>query len=328
MKIINCTEEQATLLNYIYPEGRASSYLALVPRSEYFFWVRSFTHLLDDLAAYFPQLPMRSATKLPIVQCVAKLAGMTEDGFLIPKVFKFGNLPENTFKDFGLNIRALQLLDTVSGTLPYPILRCSVEFDNSSCLGLLAWDAAHPAPNPHHKNLAQYITCIAPSRMKDIKIHSTHLVYDGKEYSSFLPTYNYYENPQFRRLLTVLNEQKLLTIPLEFPLNNLNNLLGFTSPNWAEVKPLEFFLDESPEKLDQYVLLRTDNGMIVTWDEVMNTPKLRLEIEMENYWLWQESCKTNEVLESLNLYWVFGMDYPWLIDKRSNTVVPVFVVED
>jgi len=329
MKIINCTESQLALLTYLYPEQRVSTHLALVPSSEYFFWSRRFTHLLDALSAFVYPTSMKTATKLPIVQCVAKFIGVNAEGFLVPKVFKYGTLPEGTIKDFGLSSQLTPLLDSVASTLPYPaIMRFSNREFKNNCLGCLAWDATNMPANDADKNLNNFIPCVTSNRLKDVKFHNDKIVYDNKEYTSFLPTYNYYENAHFQKLLTAMNEQKLLTLPLNFPLNYLQNLVGFTNPAWAEVKPLEFFLEESPENLDHYVLIRTDDGKIVTWETVMANPKLRLEIEMENYWLWQEACKTNDSLESINLYWEFGMEYPWLIDKRNNTIIPVFVVED
>lgn len=328
MKIVNCTESQLELLRYLQP--RVSPYVALVPASEYFFWTRRFTHLLDALSSHLYPLSLKTATKLPIIQCVAKLIGVNSDGFLIPKVFKFGTLPEGTFKDFGLSSQLVPLLDTMAGTLPYPLMRFPNRDFKTNCLGLLAWDAIKTNLPLHEgdKYLSQFMPCITSSRLKDIKIQSDKIIYEGKEYSFLLPTYNYYENKQFQSILSLLNEQKLLVLPLNFPLDNLQNLIGFTNPSWAEVHPLEYFLEESPENLDHYVLIRTDDGKIVTWGEVMKTPKLRLEIEMENYWLWQEACTTNDALESINLYWEFGMDYPWIIDKRDNSIVPVFIVED
>lgn len=332
MKIVNSTEAQIELLRYLHPERRVSPYLALVPGSEYYFWARRFTHLLDSLSAWLYPINLKNATKLPIIQCVAKLIGVNTDGFLVPKVFKFGTLPEGTFKDFGLSSQVVPLLDSVAGTLPYATMPFPSHDFKTNCLGFLAWDSIHPAIYRGDKYLPHFITCTSTGRLKDVKIQnenwSPSITYEGKEYASFLPSYNYYENQQFQKLLATCNEQKLLVLPLNLPLDNLQKMVGFTNPSWAEVKSLEFFLEESPENLSQYVLIRTDDGKIVTWDEVMKTPKLRLEIEMEDYWLWQEACFTNEALESLNLYWEFGMDYPWIIDKRDNSLVPVFIVED
>ena len=327
MKLISCTSAQFEVLRYIHPEQRVSSHLALVPASEYFFWTRRFAHLLDALSAYIYPTSMRAA-KLPIIQCVAKFVGLSTEGFLIPRVFKFGTLPEGTCKDFGLSAQVVPLLDTVAGTLPYSIMKFPAkDFGRTGCLGFLGWDCLQP-PSPGEKYLANFIPCATSNRIKDIKIINEKIVYEGKEYTSFLPTNKYYVNNTLQQLLRDLNDQKLLALPLTFPLDNLQNLIGFTNSSWAEVKPLSFFLDEDPEKLDNYVLIRTDDGKIITWNDVVNTPKLRLEIEMSDYWLWQEACHTNEALESINLYWEFGMDYPWLIDKRDNTFVPVFIVED
>ena len=328
MKIVNCSKNQFEILKYIHPEHSVSSFMALIPASEYFFWNRRFTHLLDGLSAFLYPTNLKTATKLPIIQCVSKLIGINQDGFLIPKVFKFNTLPEGTFTDFGISSQVVPLLDTISNTLPYPIMRHLYKDFKTNCLGFLAFDSDHPSVSKSPLYLCHFMPCISSARLKDVKIQNDKIIYDHKEYSSFLPTYNYYENDLFQKLLQDLHDLKLLALPKNFQLNNLQTLIGFTDPSWSEVKPLEFFLDESPENLDKYVLIRTDDGKIITWNDVVQTPKLRLEIEMNDYWLWQEACHTNETLESLNLYWEFGMEYPWIIDKRDNTFVPAFIVED
>lgn len=327
MKIINGTKAQLNVLRNFYPDKqRISSYLALIPADEYYFWSRRFTLLLDALSAFIYPISLKQATKLPIIQCVAKLVGVNSDGFLIPKVFKFGSLPEGTFKNFGLSSQVAPLLDSIASSLEFPIMPFPRKVFNSTSLGFLAWDCSHLS-NLHGKNLTQFIPCANVSRLDEVQIiHDVDIRYENRTYTSLLPTYNYYENTKFQRLLTRFEELDLLTLPLKSPFSNLKKLIGFTDPSWAEVKPLEFFLDEDPDRLANYVLIRIDDGKIVTWNEVMNTPKLRLEIEMSDYWLWQEACVTDPSLENINLYWEFGMDYPWLIDKRDNTSIPVFIV--
>lgn len=325
MKIVNCSEEQLTLLKYLCPEKRVSPYLALVPASEYFFWSRRFTSLYDAVSSFI--YPLKITTKVPVVQCVSKFIGLSPDGFLLPKVFKFGTLSDGSLKDFGLSYQLLPLLETIASSFSYPLLK-QVRDLRVDYLGCLAWDVGQPPQSPYDRNLTQFMHCVPSNRVGDVWIKNDKVFYDNKEYPLFLPSYNYYENAKYQHLLATLQEQRLLALPLNFPLTNLPNLVGFTHPAWAEVKPLDFFLEEDPEKLDKYVLIRTDDGKIVTWNEVMTTPKLRLEIEMENYWLWQESCKTSEALEHINLYWEFGMDYPWLIDRRNNTIIPTLLVDD
>ena len=328
MKIVNCSKNQIEFFKYVYPEHRTSSFMALVPASEYVFWNRRFTHLLDGLSAFIYPTKIKMATKLPLIQCVAKLIGINQDGFLIPKVFKFGTLPEGTFKDFGLSHQVTSLLNIAASSLPYPIRRHPTRDFKNTCLGFYSFDITCPPVTANDKHLSQFMPCASFNKLKDIKIQSDKILYEGRDYSLFVPTYNYYQGVHFQKLVQELNDLKLLALPLGFQLNNLQKLIGFTDPSWSEVKPLEFFLDESPENLDHYVLIRTDDGKIITWNDVVQTPKLRLEIEMNDYWLWQEACHTNEMLESLNLYWEFGMEYPWIIDRRDNTIVPVFIVED
>lgn len=335
MKLVPSTEAQANVLRNFYPEGRLSPFIALIPGSEYFFWSRRFTHLYEDLSGFLYPLNLKMTQRLPIVQAVSKLIGINQDGFLIPKAFKFGVLPEGTFKDFGRSSQIIPLLDTLADTIPYTPVRFPPRDFRNNCLGFLAWDASQP-PLDGCANLRNFMPCITVNYLQETgsllqlvpTLQNDKIIFDGKEYKSFLPTFNYFEHPYFQQLITVLNEQKLLTIPLRFPLSELHKLIGFKNPSWAEVMPLEFFLEENPDLLANYVLIRTDDGKIVTWDEVMAAPKLRLEIEMENYWLWQEACKTTEALENINLYWEFGVEYPWLIDKRTNAIIPAFVVED
>jgi len=331
MRIINGTDAQVELLRNLHPEKRVSSYLALVPASEYYFWSRRFTSLLEAIRGFIYPTKISMASKIPIIQCVAKLIGLNSDGFLVPKVFKFGTLPEGTIKDFGLSHQMLPLLDSVASSLDYPTIPPQILCGWNSiqgCLGLMAWDCDNP-PIDNGKYLPQFLPCASVARIDDIQIvRNERVSYENREYTHLLPSFNYFPNTKFQRLLQELHDLKLLTLPLNVPFSNLRAMIGFTNPAWAEVKPLEYFLEEDPDKLHKYVLIRTDDGKIVTWSDVEANPKLRLEIEMDKYWLWQEACVTDPSLESINLYWEFGMNYPWLIDKRDNTFVPVFLVDD
>jgi hypothetical protein len=329
MKIISGTEDQIKTLRYLFPEHRISSYVALVPASEYYFWTRRFNNLLDSLSGHLYPLNLRLASKIPIIQCVAKFVGLNTDNYLIPKAFKFRTLPEGTLKGFGYSSKVVPLLDTLSDSLPYPIMKFPFKSEKTTCLGFMSWDSKQPPTKQGDRNLVSFVPCASPSSIGDIEIaEDRKLIYEGREYTHLLPTNNYYEHKKFQALLTRLHELKMLVLPLNSPFDNLKKLVGFTDPCWAEVKPLDFFLEEDPDNLDKYVLIRTDDGKIVTWGEVMQTPALRLELEMSEYWFWQEACNTDKALENLNLYWEFGLDYPWLIDKRDNSFVPVFIVEN
>jgi len=328
MKIINGTEAQLKTLGCLFPDHRISSYIALVPASEYYFWSRRFSSLLDTLSGHLYPMSLTVATKIPLIQCVAKFVGLNQENFLVPKVFKFRTLSEGTFKGFGYSSKIVPLLETIAGSLPYPIMKFPIKETRNTCLGFLAWDCDQPPSKPGDRNLINFVPCASPRSLKDIEIvEDRKIVYEGREYTHLLTTYNYYENKAYQQLLSRLHDLKMLALPLNSPLDNLQYLVGFTNPCWAEVKPLEFFLEESPEKLNNFVLIRSDDGKIVTWNEVMETPTLRLELEMADYWFWQETCVTDKALENLNLYWEFGLDYPWIIDKRDNSFVPVFLVE-
>lgn len=326
MKIINSNETQMEALKSLFPERSISSYISLIPANEYYFWVRRFTTLFASLSPYLYPVSLKLAGKLPILQCVSKLININPDGFLLPKVFKFGTLPNGTFKDFGFSYQAVQLLDTIAGSLaPYEIMKFPQKEFKTSCLGFLAWDTLNLAKR-NEQNLLNFMTCANSYRINEIKLLDK-IEFDGKNYTHFLPTSNSYENKQFKKMLLELNERRMLALPLSFPLNDLKTLIGFTDPIWAEVKPLDFFLEEDPNNLSKYVLIRTDDGKIVTWGEVMASPKLRLEIEMSDYWLWQEACKPNDdSLANINMYWEFGMEYPYLIDKRDDSFIPAFIV--
>lgn len=327
MKIVEVKPEQKELLDVIYPKNRLSSYLAYIPRDEYLFWMRCFSNLLDGLTDHLYYLPFitKHFTKVPVVQCVAKLVGLSESGYLIPKVFKFGALPEGTIKDFGFTSFITSMLDTLSGVIPHPILKLAAPH-RSTCLGILAWNETQ-LPHPNHRYLSQMMNCVAANRLSELKIHGDRVMYGNREYFSVIPTNNYFDSPLFQKVMEQLDESRLLTLQRNFPLHDLRTLIGFKNPHFAEVRPLDFFLDENPNLLDNYVLLRTDTGAVMTWDTVMDSPKLRLEMEMEHFWLWQDACHTHESLESINLYWEFGMDYPWLIDRRNNSIIPSIIVE-
>jgi hypothetical protein len=326
MKLINCNENQQKLLQDLHPEHARSQMIAIVPAGEYYFWLRSFTHLLDSLSGYFSSLKLSLITQLPVIQCVSKFVGINEEGYLCPKTYKFHALPDGNLRDFGYSQHMGDWVGSVVNNTQYPQLRISEKAtpDLNRILGFLAWDEQHP-PIRGAKHLMQFIKCA--NRIEDVKLVNDRLMYDGKYYDYFLPTYRYYPNPLFQKKLLELRKHRRLLIPAEYPLSNLKNFIGFQNPTWAEVKSLEFFLEEAPENLHQYVLIRVDDGKIITWDKAIADPKLRLEIEMSDYWLWQEACPTTESLQDINMYWEFGTDYPWLLDKRTGLNIPVYIVD-
>jgi len=324
MKLLNCTETQRNLLQALHPDHDRPHCIALVPAGEYFFWTRMFNNLLDTLSAHFSSLKISSITSLPVIQCVSKFVGQNSDGFLVPKTFKFNTLDEGNLRDFGFSTHMLPLLETLN--VPYPLMKLpeSRQHPSPYILGFLAWDDNTP-PRRGAQNLPRFVKCT--SNVQDIQIDGG-LYFEGKHYSHLLPTYKYYPDSRFQKLMRDLQDIRQLLIPINFPLSNLKMLEGFTNPGWAEVKSLEFFLDESPDNLQNYVLIRIDDGKIVTWEDAMKNPKLRLEMEMSDYWLWQEACPTTESLQHINMYWEFGTGIPWLFDKKAQTFIPVYVVED
>ena len=324
MKIIKCTEMQQNLLRKLHPYGDNLLYLALVPAGEYYFWARRFLNLLDSLSGHFHTLRLPSITRVPVVQCTSKFVSQSAEGYLIPKTFKFSTLSEGTQRDFGFARHMIPLMQTLD--FPYPCMNIpDPPAKTRDILGFLAWDEKHP-PLRGAETLPRYVKCTG--NISEVEIDSGCLVFQGKEYQHVLPTFRYWPDKNFQRKLLQLQEARKLLVPTDFPLSNLRNLTEFRNPCWAQVKPLEFFLEESPENLQDYVLIRIDDGKIVTWDEAMRDPKLKLEMEMSDYWLWQEACATTEHLQYINMYWEFGSNYPWLVDKRTNTVIPTYIVED
>lgn len=326
MKLISCTEEQQNLLQELHPEHDRPTHMALVPSGEYFFWARGFLNLLDSLSGHFHPLNLSTITQLPIIQCVSKFVGINDAGYLFPKTFKFNSLADGTIRDFGFSTQFKSLMGSLSMNLySYMTIPEKPKPALNKILGFLAWDEDH-IPKRGAKNLPHFIKCA--SNIDDVEFDRGRLCFEGKEYEHFLPTDRYYPNVKFQKKMMLLKDARILLIPASYPLSNLKKLIGFRNPSWAEVKPLEFFLDEAPENLQDYVLIRVDDGKIITWSEVMKDPKLRLEIEMSEYWLWQEACPTTESLQHINMYWEFGTDYPWLIDKRTGTFIPIYIVEE
>jgi hypothetical protein len=329
MKLISCTEKQQDLLQMLHPEHDRPTHMALVPTGEYYFWARRFLNMLDSLSGHFNFLNLSTITQLPIIQCVSKFVGVNKEGYLYPRTFKFNSLVDGNLRDFGVSSQMKPLMGSLSSFMkPYTPMTMLEKPKPAldKILGFLAWDENHP-PRRGAKNLPHFIKCA--SNIDDVILDEHgRLYFEGKEYDHFLPTYRYYPNTKFQKKMMMIREAKKLLIPASSPLSNLKKLTTFRNPTWAEVKPLEFFLDEAPESLEEYVLIRVDDGKIITWDEVMKDPKLRLEIEMSEYWLWQEACHTSESLQHINMYWEFGTDYPWLLDKRTGNTIPVYVVGD
>lgn len=328
MRLLASNEYQKRELEMLHPDRKVADYFALIPSGEYFYWSRKFTLLLDDLYGRFPA--MRNAAKaisaFPIVQCVTKLCTVNSEGYLNPRVFKFRTLPEG-MRDFGFSSPVVSRLDVLASSFPFVVRKFPNRYRlvKDTYLGFLAWDQTSEF-NHGSRYLPSYVHCAG--KLSDVKLTEDNvLMYDNEAYQYLLPTSNHFNSPQFQELLGELHLKKMLVLPLTFPLVNLKNLIGFTNPVWAEVNPLEFFLDEPPQIAANYLLIRTDDGKRLTWDEVMNDAKLRLELEMSEYWLWQQSCPAAPTLEHINMYWTFGQDYPWLIDKRDGKWVPAFVVE-
>ena len=325
MNLIELTPFQKKELEFIYPTKRVADYCALIPEDEYWFWYSEFYNFWLELDNAF-DINVRNIKKFPIFQCVSKLGDNSKDkGYLEPKVFKFACLPEGNMRGFGFSPITISLLQTVANTFPLKILQFPFKYHKQEalCLGYQAWNEKDPSPHKGDRYLPLYMNCASNPNM--IKISNNKIIFNHEEYDYLLPTYYYHHDPQFQHLLKELNERRMLLFPLDFPLANIRNLIGFESPLWAEVKSLEYFLEEDPSKLSDYVLIRTDNGNILTWEQVQADPVLRLEIEMDNYWVWQKKCVSP--VDNINLYWTFGLDYPYLIDKTDGSWVAAFVVK-
>lgn len=327
MRLLACTEYQKRELAELHPNRMVADYYALIPAGEYFHWARKFTLLFEDLCGRFSAVrnAAKAIAQFPIVQCVTKLCSVNADGYLNPRVFKFTTLPEG-MRDFGFSPQAVARLDVLASSLPFSLKKFQSRYRHvdDTYLGFLAWD--HTSEYDFgSRYLPLYLNCTG--RLKDIKLDQNSIICGGVAYHYLLPTSNHYSKDAYQELLRELNERKMLVLPLNFPLINLKNLIGFTNQAWAEVNPLDYFLEEPPEIAANYLLIRTDDGKRLTWEEVMSDPKLRLELEMSEYWLWQQACPAAPTLEHINLYWTFGQEYPWLIDKRDGKWVPAFVVE-
>ena len=329
MKLVELTPFQKRELEFIIPTKKVAEYCAFISEEEYWDWYSSYYNFfleLDsafDINANYNPFAHQShdLRKLPVLQCVSKLEEI--DGKLKPKVFKFACLPEGNMRAFGFGLITASLLQGIANTFPIKILQFPFKFKKQETfyLGYQAWSEKDPSLHFGDRYLPLFMNCAANPNM--IKISNNKLIYNHEEFDYLLPSFNYHYEPQFQTLIQELHERRMLLFPLDFPLSNLSKMIGFSSSMWAETKPLDYFLEEDPEKLNEWVLIRTDNGNILTWNEVQADPVLRLEIEMDDYWIWQKRCPSP--LENINLYWTFGFDYPGLVDKIDNTWIPAFI---
>lgn len=321
MNFIELTPFQKKELSAICPIKKIADYCFFLTEEEYLNWYMAFYNFYLEISSVFElNVHLR---KSPVLQCVAKLEDF--DGVLKPKTFKFAYLPEGTMRGFGFSPITASLLQIVANTFPVKITQFPFKYkkQNTSCLGYQAWNEKDPSPHIGDRYLSLYMNCAANPHT--IKIVNNKIIFNQEEYDYLLPTFNYHQDSQFQILLQKLQERKLLLFPLDFPLGNLRNLIGFESEYWAEVKSLEYFLEEDPAKLSEYVLIRTDNGNILTWEQVQSDPLLKLEIEMDDYWVWQKKCISP--FENINLYWTFGFDYPWLVDNSTGEWISVFIIQ-
>ncbi len=329
MKLIQSTPKQLDFFKFAHPDKHVSSFLALIPAAEYYFWSRRFTNLLDELCAFcFPQ-NIHIAAQLPLIQCVAKFIGVSSDSFLIPKVFKFGSISHGTFKHFGYTSQILPLLSNFylsKYTLMHVPIKHSSQKNNF--LGAFSWDCSSVPKHNRDIFLPQLMDCIGLRGLSTLELTGTGFIYDNKEYQYLVPTNYFYLDDTYQKILSKLDAAKVLAIPLQSPISDLRRLIGFKNPSWAEVKHLSHFLDDNPESaINNHVLIRVDDGKIVAWDDVINNPKLRLEIEMDDYWLWQEVASVNPALQNINLYWEYGIGYPYLLDTRDYSYIPALIVD-
>ena len=122
MRLLSCTEFQKRELGMLHPFHRVADYFAFIPSGEWNYWARKFTLLHDDLCGRFPAVrnAAKAMSSFPIVQCVTKLGSVNNDGYLIPRVFKFTTLPEG-MRDFGVSTQAAAMLEALAASLPVAI---------------------------------------------------------------------------------------------------------------------------------------------------------------------------------------------------------------
>lgn len=340
MKLVSFNGLQHADLSIVYPADRVADFGVFIPENEYRHWDSVFAKLTNDFCSFF-QLPQHVEDlichHMPVFQWVAKLT-VSENGFLTPKAFKIGLLTEGSYRNFGYDTLAIHLLNSAHGFYPKFKFRewgyCLERFYNrGNYLGFLAWNAEEDSLNLGDRYLPMYLpNCARDPRSVKIVSSQTNRVafveYNGKYYDYLLPTFTYFGDEDYARLINEANKRRVLAVPLNFPPTKLENFYGFEADNWAQLFPYPGpkAIKKNAERTGEYLLIKKDDHMVFPWVSVKDNSLLRLSLDEESSWCWQETCASP--FPDLNLYWSPVLKFPWIVDRKRDAWVPAFVVKD
>lgn len=337
MQIFELSESQSSDLSAVYP-GTPPTRYAVVEEVEYMIWRSTFQQLQKAFFAHFP-VPAHvehALRTLPIMQWVAKLvrpekvSGANIDpGMLIPKAFKAAFQGEGTCRDFGHNLLMVSMLDILSSSTDLPTISWEswTRDQTVDYLGFLAW---HQNPAAGERYLPLLMPCVRnPKEVKIIDFEGEPrgiIEYRGERYDALVTSNLYLPDYDYQDMLRKLNERGMLITPIDFAPAHPRKWLGFRHPAWASSYPLDYFYERvrSEPEFDDYLLVRVDAGSRpYKWSEVQKDPLLSMELEMVDFWLWQERCESPH--DDLTLYWTPCLKYPWLVDRENEEWIPVLV---
>jgi len=312
----------------------AANEVAVIPKAEYNSWAEHFKSLHQAALGYFKtsERTRRALDTTPSIQWVAKLNNGPAS-YLVPKIYNVNFIMNGTLVHGGYQSLALPLLDLVATALPFKAHRW-LPARSQDFLGLLPNLRTESQPEAYERYLPLAMDTTDDSAAAlpinlsyDNKIDLL-VEYKGARYDGLLLTRQFYEDPTTQQNVTVLERLKLLAIPKNYPALQLKGFFGFEHPSWASLFSLGQGLKEMRQD-SRYGLIRTDTHTFHTWDEVDASPSLKLELEMRDFWLWQERFTFGQdSLAELDLYWVPSLGYPWLVNRQDNTWLPAIIVEE
>ena len=349
MKLINLTQFQQSELTVSHPENSVANYAAIVPEYEYRAWAEVFADLTMRFVDFFGLTDHHVyMNKLPLFHWTAKLttpvsgSGKLKDrGVLLPKAYKIGALAEGTYKNFGYQPLLLRFLNSFWATFddmsPSDFMKWEYTLDafhNKNYLGVMSWNQEDWSENVGDRYMPLYCgNCVRDvSKIEVVKLSDTNKVMaclDGEElYDHVIPTNHYLDDDAYRAKMQELDSHGLLATPLNFQPARIETYLDFTHESWSAVGvyPGTAKFRKQAETSGDHLLIKRDTHKIYSWSAAQSDPIVRLALEMEDEWLWQETCPSP--FPNLNMYWSPALNYPWFRDRKTKEWVPALIMRD
>jgi hypothetical protein len=318
------------MLAKVFPGALADRY-ALVPETEYRLWRKLFQQLQQGFFDHFEMSKHTEAAlrRLPIVQWVAKLlrpekfssSVPLDPALLIPKAFKMSFLATGTYRNFGYNGIAISMLDALASRVPFKTIRWEPWTPEELLLGVLV------GSDPTASYLSLYVPCCRTDQIQVFEADdgSRYVQYRDERYVAAIPTAFASSDLSEASVLWQLDTLGLLAPPMTLAPTKLQNWMRFRNLAWASVYPFDYFEDRviQDPNFEDCLLIRIDDGIVpYRWREVQNDPVLRLDLEMQDYWVWQDHCTSPH--DDVTLYWTPCFKYPWLTN-REGAWIPVLI---